>query len=76
MDKKSVKYRSMYDLCKEFIVYEIDIPRYIKDTDVNEYNAVSYAEVKFAYETKALYWNPAPKMQDNQERESLNKFKK
>ncbi|MDE6254239.1 MAG: hypothetical protein K2M78_16670 [Lachnospiraceae bacterium] len=77
MDKQSQKYRSMYDLCNEFVVYEIDVPTYLKDTDVEEYNTIEYAEVKFAYETKALYWNPAPKMNGNQEWEIyINKFKK
>lgn len=76
MDKASVKYRSMYNLCKEFIVYEIDVPTYLKDTDGEEYNRVEYAEVKFANETRALYWNPAPKMNGNQEWEIyINKFK-
>lgn len=76
MDKASVKYRSMYNLCKEFVVYEIDVPTYLKDTDVDaeKYNNVEYAEVKFAYETKALYWNPAPKMNGNQERDILINF--
>lgn len=71
MDKTSVKYRSMYEGCKEFVVFEIDVPIYLKDTDVGKYNTVEYAEVKFAYETKALYWNPAPRMNGNKEWEIL-----
>ena len=71
MDKASVKYRSMYNLCEEFVVYEIDVPTYLKSTDAEEYSNVEYAEVKFAYETKALYWNPAPKMNGNREQELL-----
>lgn len=71
MDKASVKYRSMYKLCKEFVVYEIDVPTYLKSTDAEKYSNVEYAEVKFACETKALYWNPAPKMNGNREQEIL-----
>ena len=77
MDKTNVKYRSMYKLCEEFVVYEIDVPTYLKDTDVEEYNRIEYAEVKFANGTKTLYWNPAPKMKGNQEWEIyIKKFKK
>lgn len=76
-DKASVKYRSMYNLCKEFVVYEIDIPTYLEDINVEGYNPVEYAEVKFAYETEALYWNPSPKVNGNQEWQiNIEKFKK
>ncbi|MCH5345434.1 MAG: hypothetical protein J1E64_15545 [Acetatifactor sp.] len=69
MDKTSQKYRSMYNLCKKFVVFEIDIHKYLEGIDTGKYGRVEYAEVKFAYETKALYWNPAPAMNGNKEKE-------
>lgn len=71
-DKKSIKYQSMYRLCKEFVVYEIDVPKYLNGIDAGKYNEVEYAEVKFACETEALYWNPALAANGNKEREILS----
>lgn len=76
MDKHSVKYRAMYDKCKQFIIYEIDVSKYLKDVDCRTYDKVNYAEVMFAVETKAMFWNPAPATYGNQEREIYdNEFK-
>ena len=69
MDKKSQKYRSMYNLCEKFDIFEIDVHKYLEGIDTGEHDRVEYAEVKFAYETKALYWNPAPAMNGNKEKE-------
>ena len=69
MDKYSVKYRAMYDKCEQFIIYEIDVSEYLKDEDCGTYDEVNYAEVMFADETKAMFWNPAPATYGNQERE-------
>lgn len=73
-DKASVKYRAMYQLCEEFVVYEIDVREYLAGTDIEKYDSVNYAEVKFACETRALYWNPAPETYGNQEREIFKKI--
>ena len=76
MDKRSVKYRAMYDKCEQFIIYEIDVSEYLKDEDCGKYDEVNYAEVMFAYNTKAMFWNPAPATYGNQEREIYDNVSK
>lgn len=76
--KECVKYRRMRALFKEFTFIEIDVSKYLKGIDIGEYPAINYAEVKFAYEHKALLWNPAPVDNRpgsiNKEREILKEF--
>lgn len=73
MDKHSVKYRAMYNMCENFIIYEINVDKYLKNIDYGSYDPINYAEVKFAWETKAMFWNPAPATYGNQEREIYDK---
>ncbi len=72
MDKRYVKYRTMYKMCKEFIIYEINVSEYLKSESYGSYNPVNYAEVKFAYKTKPIFWNPSPATYANQELEIYN----
>ncbi len=69
MDKHSVKYRAMYEKCEKFIIYEINVCKYLKTENYGSYDPVNYAEVMFAYKTKAMFWNLAPETYGNQERE-------
>ena len=66
MDRASIKYRTMFDMCNQFVIYEIDVDEYIKENGT--YDIVNYAEVKFAHDNKALFWNPSPAVYGNQER--------
>ena len=58
MDVRCQKYRDMYKRFNSFCIVVINSKKYIKDRDIKEFDLVKYAEVKFAYDTKALYWNP------------------
>ena len=71
IDKNSIKYRMIYQNYKNFKIYKIDIERYLLDEKVGDFNKINYAEVKFAYDNKALLWNPAPPCYGNQEKEIL-----
>lgn len=57
-DVRCQKYRDMYARFKKFCIISIDPKIYLKNTDIGEYNLVKYTEVKYAYDTLALYWNP------------------
>ena len=61
----------IYQNYKNFKIYKIDIERYLLDEKVGDFNKINYAEVKFAYDNKALLWNPAPPCYGNQEKEIL-----
>lgn len=74
MDKCSVKYRMIYDNYTNFKIYIIDTEKYLLDEKVGDFNKINYAEVKFAYDNKALLWNPAPASYGNQEKEILRKI--
>lgn len=74
IDKNSIKYRMIYQNYKNFKIYKIDIERYLMGEKVGDYDKINYAEVKFAYDNRALLWNPAPACNGNQEKEILNKF--
>lgn len=71
MDKESVKYRSIASKYNNFEIYEIKIGDYLKGCDIGDYDKVNYSEVKFAFENKALLWNPAPQTNNNKEKEIL-----
>lgn len=71
MDKDSTKYRMIYENYTNFEIYIIDTEKYLDVEDVGDYNKINYAEVKFAYENKALLWNPAPSFHGNQEQKIL-----
>lgn len=71
-DRQSYKYRKISQICKEFRWCEIDIDKYLKDDKEYPNNIINYAEVKYALETKALFWNPAPATNGNKEKEILN----
>jgi hypothetical protein len=73
-DKNSCKYRRCNELFKEFIWIEINVEKYTEALDIGEYNCVDYAEVKYAFDNKALLWNPAPAMNKNKEKEILRNF--
>ncbi|WP_160678410.1 hypothetical protein [Clostridium sp. C8-1-8] len=74
MDRTSVKYRKIYEMCKEFSVFEINIEKYIVNEEISNYDVVNYAEVKYASDYKALFWNPAPAFKGNQEKEILKAY--
>lgn len=71
MDKCSVKYRMIFENYTNFEIYIIDTEKYLSREDIGDYNKINYAEVKFAYDNKALLWNPAPPCYGNQEKEIL-----
>lgn len=73
-DRQSCKYRAIIEMYKEFCWCEIDVSEYVDIQDINSWNTINYAEVKFAFETKAIFWNPAPATYGNQEKEILNEF--
>ena len=74
VDKASVKYRHIYERYNTFILYEIEVEGYLKDVDIKGYDKVNYAEVKFAFDNKALLWNEAPPTKGNKEREILYNY--
>ena len=73
-DKNSIKYRMLYQNYDNFEIYKINVEKYLLGENLGDYNKINYAEVKFAYDNKALLWNPAPACNGNQEKEILNKF--
>lgn len=80
MDRASCKYRGMLKLCEEFCWCEIDIDSYKRvnqlPEDMKIDDITNYVEVKFAYDTKALFWNPSPATNGNQEKAILQKLEK
>lgn len=74
MDRTSCKYRKIYEICDSFEWFEIDIDKYLQNRDFSGYNKVNYAEVSYAYETRALFWNPSPAVNGNQEMIILEKL--
>lgn len=71
MDKDSAKYRMIYENYTNFEIYIIDTEKYLLGENIGDYNKINYAEVKFAYDNKALLWNPAPASYGNQEQKVL-----
>lgn len=76
MDRTSCKYRKIYEICNSFEWFEIDIDKYLENRDFSGYNKVNYAEVSYAYEMRALFWNPSPAVNGNQEMKILEKIAK
>lgn len=74
MDKLSVKYREIYRQYNNFFVCKVDVKKVLNNINIEQYDPVNYAEVKFAYDNKALLWNPAPATNGNKEREIFTKF--
>lgn len=76
-DKNSEKYREMYKEYDNFIFFHIDADEFAKER--LGYDPVNFSEVKFAFLTKALLWNPAPSTysrgKKNEEKEIYNKIK-
>ncbi len=58
MDVRCQKYRDMCEHFDFFRIIVINPEEYIKGNNNGEFDLIKYTEVKFAYETKALYWNP------------------
>ncbi|WP_394526889.1 hypothetical protein [Lacrimispora sp. JR3] len=56
LDVRCQKYRDMFERFSSFSIIIIEPKTYLKDSN-NIYNSVKYAEVKYAYDTQALYWN-------------------
>jgi hypothetical protein len=76
-DKNSEKYRAIYKKHDNFIFLRINADTFSKER--GEYDSVNFSEVKFAFLTKALLWNPAPSTSSrgkkNKEKEIYNKIK-
>ena len=76
-DKNSEKYRAKYKEYDKFIFLWINADTFSKER--GEYDPVNFSEVKFAFLTKALLWNPAPSTSSrgkkNKEKEIYNKIK-
>jgi hypothetical protein len=76
-DKNSEKYRAIYKKHDNFIFLCINADTFSKER--GEYDSVNFSEVKFAFLTKALLWNPAPSTSSrgkkNKEKEIYNKIK-
>ena len=71
-DKICYKYRYMNKLFEKFWWVEINVDKYQGDND-KKYNKTDYAEVTYAYKSKALIWNPAPAMMDRRNRKNQEK---
>ena len=74
MDKLSVKYRTVYKKYDEFFVCKVNVEETIKGINIGGYDSLNYAEVKFAWNHKALLWNPAPPTNGNKEKEILHRY--
>lgn len=57
-DAKCQKYNHMFEHFTDFCIITVDSDKYLEDVDVKDFNKDNYAEVMFACETKARYWNP------------------
>lgn len=71
-DKICYKYRYMNELFDEFWWVEINVDKY-QDGNDNGYNKTNFAEVAYAYNNKALIWNPAPAATDRKNRRNQEK---
>ena len=60
LDAKCQKYNDMLNKFSEFCVIVLDEEKYLENTDTKGFEKTAYVEVKYAYDTKALYWNPNP----------------
>ncbi len=58
LDSRCQKYRDMYDNYEGFYVVPIDHNKFVDPQKLRKENTLKYAEVLFAYNTKALYWVP------------------
>lgn len=58
LDARCQKYNDMYCRFNEFCIILINPDEYLKNIDTKGFHLINYAEVKFAYDTKALYWKP------------------
>jgi len=85
MEKTNFKYRTINRRFARFKLILINVDDYLQEDLVkssgitlpeDEEGRYQLAEVLFAMETKALFWNPAPKMNGNREREFLEKLGK
>lgn len=56
LDVRCQKYRDMFERFDNFSIIIIEHEIYLKNIDCI-FNPIKYAEVKYAYDTKALYWN-------------------
>lgn len=70
-DVRCQKYNDMYNRFAYFCLILIECNDYLKNVETKQYDLIQFAEVKFAFDTKALYWNPNP---FNQEKAILNEF--
>lgn len=68
LDVRCQKYRDMFNRFNNFCIIIIEPKTYLEDSNTN--NLVKYAEVKYAYDTQALYWNAI-----KEEYEILREFK-
>lgn len=71
LDRTSVKYRKLNEICSEFAMFEVDIENYVYEDEIKSYNTINFAEVKYAFKHKALFWNPSPSVHGNQENKIL-----
>lgn len=56
LDVRCQKYRNMFERFNNFCIIIIKPKLYLKDIH-NTYDPVKYAEVNYAYDAQALYWN-------------------
>ena len=63
LDARCQKYNNMYEQFNDFCIVLINAEKYLKNIDTGNFDPINYAEVKFANDTKLLYWR-------------LNSFKK
>lgn len=61
LDVRCQKYRNICERFDYFCIVLIDHKEYLKGIDTTGYDPMKYAEVKFAYDTQAFYWNPIKK---------------
>lgn len=48
----------MYNRFNDFCIILLNVEKYLKIIDTRNFDPINYAEVKFAYDTKSLYWRP------------------
>ena len=70
--KKDDEMVKQIKLFEKFWWVEINVDKYQGDND-KKYNKTDYAEVTYAYKSKALIWNPAPAMMDRRNRKNQEK---
>ena len=87
MEKINFKYREINRRFARFKLIQIRIDDYLEDKEkIIKQSGISFpkrkeekaqlAEVLFAYKTQALFWNPAPEMNGNREKEFLEKLRR